>query len=582
MPLASDLPDTGLALISVAGPTAVAVSLTPPGPLVIGRRPTHALFLPDPASRDHAQIVFEASDEGENWFIIDTNSRHGTRLNGVILISGRKYPLCVGDLIEIRPWTFELIDRADRSRDASTLHTVQDEPSEVSRIDRIGTGTASRSQQRLALLLECAKRIHAADDEQSLAQAVLDGVVMGTGFANAALLRPTGAGGDTVTVIGARGSIAVDSRHARLSRSLIQRASGGEPVRLNTSALSSAAAGASVVDLGINEALCVPLMLGSAVAGFLYLDNRQGDAVQSSVAPDAAEFAVGIAQLAAMATANIRRLDLERRLTRLDAELAATAEAQRWILPPRRLRFGRYACVGESRPGHTVSGDFYDVVPLPENRFAVTLGDVAGKGIAASVLMTAAQGYLHAMLAEHGEPGRAATNFNRFICPRCPDRHFITLWIGVFDTEAHTLQYVDAGHGLATMIEDGQGVPLREAGGPPVGLDAECVYESATVHPGAHSRILIVSDGLVEQCGRRVGAAAASGVKSTGGLPTAPADGSELTQFGLNAVLDVAMMPGIRTGEQLIASLFHAVQEHAAQPMLADDATAVLVWMDEE
>jgi phosphoserine phosphatase RsbU/P len=547
------------AIVSIAGPPgaeSVTLPLAPPGPVLIGRRQTHHLFLPDPASRDHAMLVFEPSTA--QWLIIDTNSKHGTRLNGVPMVSGRKYPLRAQDLIEIRPWTFQLLDRDDRSQVGSTLHTFDDEASH-DRIDRIGPSGSDLARDRLTLLLQCAKGINAAEDDAALAEAVLDAAVLGTGYANAALLRPLA--GDTsgnVSVIGVRGSIVPDAREPRLSRSLIARASRGEPVRLSRG-LSAAAAGASIVDLGIDEALCVPLMLGGAIAGFLYLDNRRADRYLAPVAADAAEFAVGLAQLAAMAITNFRRRDLEHRLAGIEAELKATAEAQRWILPARHHRYCTFTCHGESRPGHTVSGDFYDIVPLGEQRFAITLGDVVGKGVAASVLMTATQGFLHAALGETGDPGKAVRALNAYISPRCGEGHFVTLWIGVFDAVRNTLRYVDAGHGYGVLLRAAGGhALLREGGGPPIGIDPDSTHDAADVTLSRGDRVVVVSDGLVEQPGRH---------------------GNESVQFGLNGVLDV--IAPCATAEQAIAALFDAVQRHAGGPALADDATAVLVALDD-
>ena len=57
-----------------------------------------------------------------------------------------------------------------------------------------------------------------------------------------------------------------------------------------------------------------------------------------------------------------------------------------------------FRCTGESRAGRHVGGDFFDVISLSDGRLAVAMGDVTGKGIPASVLMTATQGFLHASL----------------------------------------------------------------------------------------------------------------------------------------------------------------------------------------
>src|SRR5690606_25746527 len=151
------------------------------------------------------------------------------------------------------------------------------------------------------------------------------------------------------------------------------------------------------------------------------------------------------------ALSNLKRKEIEQRHARIQAELHAGAEAQRWILPKREGNFGSIAYIGESRPGMHMGGDFFDVIPLGEDRLAVTLGDVTGKGVSASVLMTTTQGFLHAALQQHGDPHRAVVDLCRFVHPRRPESRFVTLWVGVFDAKARTLRYVDAGHGHAMM-----------------------------------------------------------------------------------------------------------------------------------
>ncbi|HRQ76333.1 MAG TPA: SpoIIE family protein phosphatase [Phycisphaerales bacterium] len=541
-----------LTLKSISGPESKSLPMIPPGPLTIGRRTTHNLFLPDPASRDHAVLTCERAEAGYRWFITDTNSKHGTRLNGQSLPPGTRFPLRAGDLIEIVPWTFQVTDPAAARTDTSMVNTLDDFSSAASSIGPISSAIPSAAHQQLGLVLKCAKRIHEANDEDTLAEAILDALVTGTGFENAAVLRPMDSDG-RVSILRHRGAI-MRGNSARMSRSLIESASRGHPVRLSADQ-SQANQGMSIMELRIDEALCVPLVLGGTVAGFLYMDNRRQDGLSKPIANDAAEFALGIGQIAAMALANLKRLDLERRYASVEAEVKAAAEAQRWVLPPRTGRVGSVNYIGESRPGRTVSGDFFDIIPLRDSRLAVTLGDVSGKGIAASILMTTAQGFLRAALNEHGDPARAVMDLNEFLEPRCRSSNFITLWIGVIDPAQGQVTYVDAGHGYSLLLTRGGGhARLNEAGGVPVGIQVHEPYLAATAPMAAHDRLLVVSDGVIEQTG--------SGVES----------GWE-QQFGIDGVLEaMAEMQG-----DDVQVLFEALVRHAGTNALADDATAVLL-----
>jgi serine phosphatase RsbU (regulator of sigma subunit) len=276
-----------------------------------------------------------------------------------------------------------------------------------------------------------------------------------------------------------------------------------------------------------------------------------------SLRPNASAFCVALGRMASLALANLKRMEMEIRTEAWRLELRAAAEAQQRIMPARETRHGPFTCIGHSRPGQYVGGDFFAVIPLSETKLAVALGDVAGKGITASVLMTATHGFLHAALTEHGDPGRAVTDANRFVNPRRPDNKFVTMWVGVLDMQAGTLSYVDAGHSYALLRRgDGSFERLDRGGGLPIGVDGDLVYKVETVPIAPADRLLVVSDGLIEQFG-----------------PAAAAPGQPRVQF------DVAGVQQSFSSEHPdeIEALFNAVIAHAGTDQLSDDATAVLV-----
>ncbi|HSV16676.1 MAG TPA: SpoIIE family protein phosphatase, partial [Tepidisphaeraceae bacterium] len=304
----------------------------------------------------------------------------------------------------------------------------------------------------------------------------------------------------------------------------------------------------------------VPLMLGPSPAAFLYLDaraNRPGHAhMVAPMRPHAAAFCGALGRLAGLALANLKRVEIERRQAMIEHDLNAAAAAQRWVLPPRHTSIGPFTITGESRPGRFVGGDFFDVIDLGNDRIAVALGDVSGKGVEASVLMTATQGFLHAALQLHGEPARAVTAANAFVAPRRPDCRFVTLWVALLDLPSRTLTYVDAGHSYATLFDDaGAMTELNLGDGPPLGVADDYTYKIETIPLPPHGRLAIVSDGFIEQP-----------------APAAGDDGQRI-QFEMAGVCRCLSA----TNEDDVAALFSAIVAHAGSNQLADDATAVCV-----
>jgi serine phosphatase RsbU (regulator of sigma subunit) len=532
-------------LIPMSGPALEPMELIPgPDPLVIGRQETCALRLPvdaEQVSRQHAQL---AHDE-RGWMLSDLGSRWGTFVNGVRLAPRVEIPIREGDLVRITPWTFAL-SATPKKRG---LQLREDTGQTIVR------SITERNAQPLAenllhLLLESAGKIHGSTTEQELAEALMDVAARGTGLSNVVLLKPVD-GLQSFEIVSLRVSAQAANAPATFSRSLINEAASGSVAEI--SAGSGGAISASLVQMNVSAAICVPLMLGGSAAMFLYLDSR-GSMLQP-LRPNASAFCVALSRIASLALANLKRVEIEKRQSQLDAELTAAAAAQKWIMPKRQMTFGLLRTIGESRPGQFVGGDFFDVIPLDGDRLAVSVGDVSGKGVSASVLMTATQGFLHAALQQFNEPGAAVTRLNCFIAPRRPASKFVTLWVGVIDPQAQTLSYVDAAHSYALLKRsDGTIRQLDEGDGLPIGVMDDGEYVAVTVPFTPGDELLIASDGIVEQ-------------------PSAASSNDARVQFEVDGMRDVLGEPA----EDVVATTFERLIVHAGTDKLADDATVVWV-----
>ena len=535
-------------LVPISGPPLEPIELTcKPGGQSIGRHEQCDLLLPPEAekvSRTHARFF---GDDAGAWRVTDLTSRWGTFVNGVKLSPGEPVAIGEGDLIRISPWTFRF-SKEPKRRGVAT----NDDVGHTTIRSVAATGEVSLKDELLKLLLDTASSIHEAASEQQLADRVMDAAVKGTGLQNAIDVLRRVLTGD-VEVVASKLS-ATTTGGISFSRSLLRAAEAGNVAEISQ---DSGNISESIVSMKISSALCVPIMLGQTVAQFLYLDSR-GAMMPTSLRSHASAFGVALGRLASLALSNLKRIEFEMRQAQLDGDLKAAAVAQKWIMPKRVSRIEPFTCLGESRPGQYVGGDFFDVIPLPGGKLAVALGDVSGKGVAASVLMTATQGFLHSALLAHGDPARAATALNLFISPRRDASKFVTMWLGVFDLAAKSLSYVDAGHSYAVMRSASGEVTMLDKGlGMPIGIDDTQVYAAETVPLPASGRVMVVSDGIIEQFGL---------VQIEGKL--------EQRQFEMDAVAGTLESDG---GGDEVADLFSAVIAHAGTEHLADDATAVLV-----
>jgi len=492
-------------------------------------------LLHEGVSRRHATLVPRYG----LWYVNDQGSARGTYLNGVRLEKNAPTRLDSGDLLAVGPLAF----RAWVGGVApSTVITL--EGGSGQRVERLSGVPMPGAARRLKLLTECISRLQVAAGDVALAREALASALRGSGYSRGAILSPLDEGREVTVVVSERAAES-DTTDFGFSRALILAAATGAPAVLSRD--SPRVQSNSIAELGIHSALCVPVKLGEATAGYLYLDARGAETL---VQQDAAGFCEAIATAYGLALANLKRAELERRQRQISEDLAAAHEAQRYMLPPvdDQLGFLRYAM--EMRPGVFVAGDLFDVVPLGSDAVAVFIGDVAGHGVGAAMVMALVQSHLNAVLATTRDPASAVGSVNRFLATRSFGGRFVSLWLGVFE-RGGTLRFVDAGHGYSLVRPAGEGTrarPCVSETGIPMGIDPDYVYsaEEQTLVPG--DRVVLFTDGLIEQrgpAGEAFGAERLAGAVARSG--SAPED---------------------------VTSLFGALVAFAGARTLDDDATA--------
>ena len=178
----------------------------------------------------------------------------------------------------------------------------------------------------------------------------------------------------------------------------------------------------------------------------------------------------------------------------------------------------------------------------------------------ASVLMAASQSFLHAAISHHGDIARAVSELNSYLYTRQRDTQFVTLWAAVFDPVEMKLSYIDAGHGYAMLIDaQNEFTPLTAGEAMPLGVAAEFPGYATKLSLPPQGRVLIVSDGIIEQ------------LQSESAVPI----GTDRPQFGVTGLRAAitATGPGIDPLQNLMVS----VRRFAGCEHLSDDATALLV-----
>ncbi len=188
---------------------------------------------------------------------------------------------------------------------------------------------------------------------------------------------------------------------------------------------------------------------------------------------------------------------------RLESELAIARDVQNQLFPKDVPFTKSLELTGVCSPARMVSGDYYDFMALPNDGLAFAIGDVAGKGISAALLMATIQSTMRTQLsAANGNSARlsAATmvaTLNRQLYATTSPEKYATFYFALYDEALHTLTYTNAGH-LAPMLLHGNDLQMLDSTGTVVGAFPVARYEEKTVTLEHGDVLLAYTDGIVE------------------------------------------------------------------------------------
>ena len=237
----------------------------------------------------------------------------------------------------------------------------------------------------------------------------------------------------------------------------------------------------------------------------------------------------------------------------LKGELEVAREIQLAMLPSGTYTAADIEICGTTRPANTVGGDFYDVLPLKDGRVILTLGDVAGKGSPAALLMALLLAVLRTLVDEELDPEALTERLNAQIWRHSPSSRFITLFYAVYNPVDGTLLYVNAGQNPPLIRRRDGTFDRLMATGVALGMFDQSTYMSAQTRVDPGELLILYSDGITE-------------AENPAGLP--------LEEPGLQAVVDAYADVG---AAELSVQIIKAVERYAQAPKFADDLTILIL-----
>ena len=224
-----------------------------------------------------------------------------------------------------------------------------------------------------------------------------------------------------------------------------------------------------------------------------------------------------------MSTSLAKLISEQKEKQRLESELAIAHEVQALLFPSEAIGVSSLEVHGVCQPARTVSGDYYDFIPLRNDRLMLAVGDISGKGISAALLMATVHAFVRAYSLEpqhavvpalaassggqcltldlpQGEcvPGSLMATLNYQIYRSTPPEKYATMFLGCWDSTTQTLTYSNAGHLPPIVICQDGSIRRLEASGTVVGLFDGMTYGESRLLMVPGDIFVAFSDGVTE------------------------------------------------------------------------------------
>ncbi len=504
--------------------------------MVLGRHPSCQIVLENAAvSRQHAQIL----ESHGQYYIEDLRSRNATLLNGVP-VEGRaelndqdRIQVCdvqfrfyirlpsVDSSAAIKRGPSAVIDPNDPRLSAETLaetpipslhqlflqaEPANDDTDTSSIINTLDAGSATslrldvKPETKLRAVLEISNSLSNTLKIEEIFEKTLDGLFRIFSQADEGFVLLFDLEQKKMQVKATRSRQGDGDSSVRISMTIVRQAmQNGEAI------LSADAAhdgrfkiSESLVRLQIRSMMCVPLLDQNAKPlGVIQLDAKDS---RCHFSQNDLDLLVSVASQVSLAVENAKLHEelLKQRDLKRDLEFAT--QIQLGFLPNQPPKVPSYEFCDFYEPALRVGGDYFDYVGMPDGRLAIALGDVAGKGIPAALLMARIFSAARFHLLTKPTAAAAMTGLNAEITSSGLGHRFVTCVIILLDPAAHEATISIAGH-MAPLLRTAQGHVTSIAdqeSGIPLGIISNQEFGQAVVSIESGDSIILYTDGITE------------------------------------------------------------------------------------
>jgi phosphoserine phosphatase RsbU/P len=463
--------------------------------LHIGRIPGLDVYLDDVrVSRHHARV--EHRPDGTSY-LVDLDSKGCTQLNGRRLTPFQAAPLRNGSRIRIVDYELIFHDHAVELNDSG-----EGDSTILESLDNLSTEyLAQRSAepaQALKAILEINRAVGGGAELSEVLNRALEGLMAVFLAAERGFILIVGPEGRPQ--LRALRQQAVGAQLPVLSRTILtQVINEGKAILIKDTAIDPRFHRAKSVVSSFRTAMCVPLLGHNGRSlGMIQLDRRTGRK----------GFKAGDLDLLAALSVPVGVAVENHQLLKERASWAAAREIQLALLPHGRPKIAGYTFWECYRPTLEVGGDLYDYIAVEPSelgkegpaRWAVTVGDVAGKGMAAALVVAGLCPEIRHSVRGGAGPAEVLAGVNRRLCDQGVGGRFVTMAMADIDARSNVMTVANAGH-MDPLVRRASGTIEavgRSGAGLPLGVSAEAVYRPVTLSLDPGDLVILYTDGVNE------------------------------------------------------------------------------------
>ena len=520
--------------------------------ITLGRSSANELCYPDDAglSRQHLAL----SRTGDHWQVEDLGSKNGTVLNGKRI--EKATPFKPGDRISAGHLTIEFAETAGANENTVVFVEQNEAFSNTSttvvasldavlgpQADDLNKTHVMQGSPQMRALIRAGRELAGHRPLDELFTVIMDLSVEAVMAGRGVLMTLEG---DELVVRAARGDGFQISKTVR-ERVLLKK----ESLLVRDAQLDQALREhVSIVEQKVRSMIAVPLQTNDRVIGLIYVDSPH---LIREFSREDLNLLTVMANVAAIRIEHARLNEIEEAERAMAKDMQQAALIQRGLLPEKPPVAAGLDIAGRTTACRTVGGDYYDYLSFPDGRIAMLVGDVAGKGMPASLLMSSLQARVQVLFEDGDDLAKKIGRLNKAVTANCPDNRFITFFMGIIDPKTGEFVYTNAGHNPPVVVRaDGQFETLKEAGGLILGILPMATYQEARTVLNPGDILVLFSDGVTEAAD--------------------PSD-DEYGEDRLGAL--VASMKD-QPAEEIVEAIHNAVTAYTQGAPAADDITVVV------